>query len=604
MANRYFSGGQSSNSPFNDPAYWSTTVPIVRTASRSGTTITIPSGTSGLSAGMSVVNYLSGTWSVLGNIVSVLSGTTVSVAVSGTITSRLFCFGTRGSSFSSSDNLVVQNLWGVAFSIFWSSSASFGRDIPCADLLNESPYQIGISSTLTDAIVRVYGRIYCTGGGSWAWGTAGSYPNLYLQAGSTLDTAFSYMGVSIFIESGSGTATINNGFTWDATRTFNHNSGTLQLNGNIGNCNAYLSSPSGAGARITNGTGNITVTTASSPISAADLSSYTWNSTGYIRMPTRTTTSTIALGNTSAPTKGPNIDLVTTGGSGSINWTGSVVYANYFKLNYTTSFGIVGTTFNVGSFDFTGSMNQTCFVNFIYSGDWVTNQGSYLCGGFTINHSGTTRLVNSLTLNSTAPVTPLNFTSGTLDLNGYTLTASTYNISGGSAKTINGPGTLDTTTTTSFNLSSGSTITRGATNYTINLRQTSAKTFAGGGGQYGTITQAGSGALTITGSNSLNDVTTSVLPTTINFEAGSTQTLTNFTLSGTSGSLATIQSNSTGTQFNLSRTVGTVSVNYLSIKDSNVAAAFFCNNTSVNVSNNTGWNFTTPAVIQAGFSGF
>ena len=92
--------------------------------------------------------------------------------------------------------------------------------------------------------------------------------------------------------------------------------------------------------------------------------------------------------------------------------------------------------------------------------------------------------------------------------------------------------------------------------------------------------------------------------TTISFEAGSTTTLTNFTVTGVFGNLATINSSISGTQFNLLKPTGTANVNYLNIQDSNASSAFFSNLTSIDLGNNIGWNFTAPAVVQAGFSAF
>ena len=91
---------------------------------------------------------------------------------------------------------------------------------------------------------------------------------------------------------------------------------------------------------------------------------------------------------------------------------------------------------------------------------------------------------------------------------------------------------------------------------------------------------------------------------TITFEAGSVTTLTNFTLSGTDGNLVTINSSISGTQFNLFKPTGTANVNYVNVQDSNVTAGFFCNYDSINSGNNTGWNFTSPSVVQGGFNGF
>ena len=124
------------------------------------------------------------------------------------------------------------------------------------------------------------------------------------------------------------------------------------------------------------------------------------------------------------------------------------------------------------------------------------------------------------------------------------------------------------------------------------MQKTTAKTFPGGGGQYGILRQAGAGALTITGSNNFLDIQATSIPSTIIFTAGTTQTLSDFTLSGTDGSnLVTMQSTVSGTQYYLSKATGTVTVNYLSIQDSNVTGgATWTTTTSTFVSNNNGWN--------------
>jgi|LakMenE01Jun11ns_1017448.scaffolds.fasta_scaffold9465401_1 hypothetical protein len=86
--------------------------------------------------------------------------------------------------------------------------------------------------------------------------------------------------------------------------------------------------------------------------------------------------------------------------------------------------------------------------------------------------------------------------------------------------------------------------------------------------------------------------------TTISFEAGSTTTVTNFTLAGASGFPATINSTIPGTQFTLSKTSGTVTANYLQIQDSNAiggATWDASNGTNTDLENNTGWFFTAGA---------
>jgi hypothetical protein len=95
------------------------------------------------------------------------------------------------------------------------------------------------------------------------------------------------------------------------------------------------------------------------------------------------------------------------------------------------------------------------------------------------------------------------------------------------------------------------------------------------------------------------------LATTITFEAGSTTTLTDFSVTGVdSVNTVTLNSATPGTQFNLLKTTETVNASYLRIQDSNAFAAFFANTNSIDLGNNTGWNFTTSGVVQSNFSIF
>lgn len=81
---------------------------------------------------------------------------------------------------------------------------------------------------------------------------------------------------------------------------------------------------------------------------------------------------------------------------------------------------------------------------------------------------------------------------------------------------------------------------------------------------------------------------------TITFEAGSTTTVTNFTLAGSAGNLTTINSTVPGTRFILSKSSGTVTANYLRIQDSQATGGAYwdaTNGTNVNLGNNIGWDF-------------
>ncbi len=181
---------------------------------------------------------------------------------------------------------------------------------------------------------------------------------------------------------------------------------------------------------------------------------------------------------------------------------------------------------------------------------------------------GTTTLTASPTVVS---VTMTGYT-GTLALSSFTIT-------------LNGTGTVWT---------GGGTVNGGTGTIQITDVSSSSKTFAGGGltyanqvivsGSSGTYTISGNnifnnfyftgngtGALTISGSNTFNDFKIDTPPHTVNFGAGTTQTLQTFTVNGTAGNLMTLQSTVSGSPWYLVKsTVGTVSCDYLSLKDSHV----------------------------------
>jgi len=162
----------------------------------------------------------------------------------------------------------------------------------------------------------------------------------------------------------------------------------------------------------------------------------------------------------------------------------------------------------------------------------------------------------------------------------------------------------NTGTATANNLSPFAVTSPGITftGFTISMTSASAKTFAGGGATYPTLNQGGAGALTISGNNSFGDLTATTRPSTITFTISTTQTFAAFTLSGTAGNLVTINSSTAGTQATLSKNSGTVSVGYLSIRDSAATggAQWYAGTTSTNVSNNTGWIFAAPGSFNAG----
>ena len=163
------------------------------------------------------------------------------------------------------------------------------------------------------------------------------------------------------------------------------------------------------------------------------------------------------------------------------------------------------------------------------------------------------------------------------------------------------------TTTAFYNLNpTGFTTTAGTGTGTISMTGATAKTFFGGGSTFNcTLNQGGAGTLTITGTNTFNNITNTVQPATVIFPASTiTRFLSNFQLSGTSGNLITINSSISGTAATLSLASGTVADNYLSIKDSTATggATWYAGANSTNVSNVSGWIFANAPVYLI-FSG-
>ena len=156
----------------------------------------------------------------------------------------------------------------------------------------------------------------------------------------------------------------------------------------------------------------------------------------------------------------------------------------------------------------------------------------------------------------------------------------------------------DTSTATNLTLNGNTS------SIVISDTSTSPKTFSGGGKIYHdiAITGSGTGAVIIDGSNTFTDFTINA-PKTVTFTSNTTQTIAGtFTSIGTSGNIITINSSTAGVPATLSKASGTVSGDYLSIKDStaNGGAAWYAGTHSTNVSGNSGWIFTNPSYTYSG----
>ena len=286
-----------------------------------------------------------------------------------------------------------------------------------------------------------------------------------------------------------------------------------------------------------------------------------------------------------------NVDFSGFGGTWAAHSGTCTIYGN---LTFSSAAGFSASSGNALTFGATSGAQI------------ITSNGKTHDYPITLNGvGGTVQLADALLMGTTRLFT---HTNGTLDLNGKTLTVGTaYTTATGTKVLTFNSGTLvcPAATTTAFNnaVPTGFSTLAGTGTGKISMTAATAKTFVGGGSTYNcTLSNDGAGALTISGSNTFTTIANGVQPTAFVFPISVTQTVTNWTVSGTAGNLVTITSGTAGTAATLSKSSGTVSSNYLSLKDSAATggAAWYAGTTSTNVSGNSGWIFTAPPVVTAG----
>lgn len=186
---------------------------------------------------------------------------------------------------------------------------------------------------------------------------------------------------------------------------------------------------------------------------------------------------------------------------------------------------------------------------------------------------------------------------GTFSMNGYNAQFPTFTSNNTNVRSINiGSGTMTLTaggqawyspTSTNMTVSGAGKVT---------FSSSSGKTFYGGGLSYPQIENSGSGSLGITGSNTIDTLTSSgATRGGFSLESGQTQTINNFNISGVAGQVVSLIASTSGSQATISKSSGIVQVDYVSIKDSNATggASWNAGVNSTNISNNTGWNFSS-----------
>jgi hypothetical protein len=297
----------------------------------------------------------------------------------------------------------------------------------------------------------------------------------------------------------------------------------------------------------------------------------------------------------------------------------------------------VNAAYNIGTIDMsartTNTMTLTTGSAFSIYGNWINGTGVTLSGinvptfagrgaqtitsagvtwtqGIAIDTpSGSVTLQDAFT-NNRVTAGSISIVAGTFNANVYNVTltgsATSLSVSQISAKTLAiGSGTWTVAGTGGWSASASTNLTVTGTG-TISLTSASNKSFGGGGISYSGITldQGGVGTLTITGNNTFKDITNSAAGAATIAFGTTTQTVTQFTATGTAGNVLTLQGTSATSPATLILTSGTVKTpDYLTItgiraydlSDTWYAGANSTNNGSL------GWIFSSGLVPSTFF---
>jgi hypothetical protein len=415
----------------------------------------------------------------------------------------------------------------------------------------------------------------------------------------------------VTINAPSGTVRINGNLTLGSTLTTTLTAGTLDLTNN-GAGNYVLSTGNWSSVNsntraITFGTGNITLTNNNTTLfSMSNSTGFTYTGTPTINLTYSgsTGTRTISFGSTGG-TEASAINFNISAGTDSVNFSAKPKNINFTGFSGSLSASIITMYGNLTIS--TGMSVASTSSILIFAATSGTQQitTNNITLDFPITQDGvggTVQLQDNLTIGSTRTFT---LTNGTLDLNSKTLSVGLFSTSNANTRSIlfaNATMTLTSSGTVFDNgTSTGMTIT-GQTTGLINCTSSSSKTFAGGGLSYPKLNQGGTGALTISGSNSFPDIGCTSLPSSILFTPATTTTVTQITCSGTNGNLLTLASVTPGSTWTISDSAGTNTITYASIKDSiATGGATFYDINGVNAGNNTGWTFLNSAFSSGNF---
>lgn len=312
-------------------------------------------------------------------------------------------------------------------------------------------------------------------------------------------------------------------------------------------------------------------------------------------------------GGSSVPAIGDNVFFDSSSGGGAVQVLSGAACGSFSSVGFTGSFTAANVTL------FTNTPNASFTMGVDFPGNYQNSSSSGTC---VITSNGHT--LGELILNGIPPtVVSLAddlVVTGVIDLVGGTLTTNNHNVTcgyvtaltSGFTNTLNlGSSTLTLTGTNStvFDMSVGTNTVNAGTSTIIIQSSASALTFNGSGLTFNNVVyKGGGGGLTVKGSNTFNDFKIDAIDQTVNFTAGTTQTVSTFTVSGSAGNLNTLQSTSSGSQWTVSASSGTISVDYIALQDSVATggATWSPGSHSVDNGNNVGWFPGTPESTTQG----
>jgi hypothetical protein len=213
------------------------------------------------------------------------------------------------------------------------------------------------------------------------------------------------------------------------------------------------------------------------------------------------------------------------------------VDASSRTLSLTFNVGVIQQIY--GDFTLGSGVTPAGFSNLLFLG---RGNQTYTTAGKTIpwplfieKSSGTFQHGDAYTSSSGVSIA---VTQGNYATGNYNISLESINTSSPTASITLGTSTLTLRSSLPINFDGRVNLTFSGAASTINLSNAGAKTFAGGGFTFGTVssTAGTTSALTITGNNTFGTLTNSAY-TFLAFASGSTQTITNFTYTGAVGNV-------------------------------------------------------------------